>query len=82
MRYSNEMNERMRAMLARDKVGAPEGFTAVFSGDLNRLFNDYFDLEKEASVSIVPDEKGNFTVSVSATAKKLKQFSFTADLPK
>lgn len=80
MRADRQIAKRMREMLTHDKVGVKDGFYSLLKGDINRLLGDYFDLIGEAKVDIEQGEGGNYVVSISVDAGRIKQFDTTADL--
>lgn len=80
MRRDREIASRMREMLTRDKVGVKEGFSTALSGDLNRLLGDYFELQEPVDIDIAFCENGEYKISVSACATRIKQFDTTLDV--
>lgn len=80
MRQDRDIAKRMRDMLTHDKVGVKEGFSTALMGDLNRLLGDYFDLCDTAEVDVVLRENGEYGVTVTATASRIKQFETTLDI--
>lgn len=80
MKASREIAERMREMLQRDKMGIKEGFVTALNGDLNRTLNDYFDLNDKCKLTIDSDDNGGYTLSLTATANRIKSFESTADI--
>ena len=82
MRASREIADRMKAILARDKMGIHAGFMSALNGDVSRVFSDYFDLAEPPVVGVKPDDDGNYEITVAATAVRVKRFETTCDLPK
>ncbi len=80
MKRDREIAKRMRDMLIHDKVGVKEGFSTALTGDLNRILNDYFDLTDAAEIDIVLMDSGEYRITVSASATRIKQFETTFDI--
>lgn len=80
MRADRQIAKRMREMLTHDKVGVKDGFYSLLRGDVNRILRDYFDLQNDAKIDIEQGDSGDYIVSISATATRIKQFDTTADL--
>jgi hypothetical protein len=79
-RYENDIMNRMYAMLSRDKTGIKDGFTDALTAELDRLLVDYFDLLSPATMTILPEDDGSYTVTVTARAARILNFNSTADL--
>lgn len=75
-----EITERLRVMLTRDKLGVKEGFMTALNNDLNRLLKDYFDLKENCGLIIEQDAEGEYVLNFSARATRIKSFESTADL--
>lgn len=80
MRADRQIAKRMREMLTHDKVGVKDGFYSLLKGDINRVLRDYFDLQDDAKIDIEQGDGGNYILSISANASRIKQFDTTADL--
>lgn len=80
MKLAEEMADRLRGMLTRDKIGVKEGFMTALNNDLNRLLGDYFELEEECGLNIEQDTGGNYLLTLGARASKIKSFESTVDL--
>lgn len=81
MRRAAQMQERIRQMLTKDKIG-DTGFLSAMKRDVARVLGDYFQLssEPEISVSVLPD--GGYAVTVCARAEDVRRFRTTESLPR
>lgn len=79
MGLNKEMTERIKSMLARDKTGIKEGFASALNGDLNKLLSDYFELSGRAEIKVEATEDGDYKLSFSARATRIKSFDSTCD---
>lgn len=80
LRPSKEMENRLKNMLTRDKMGVGQGFLTALSGDLNRLLGDYFSLDGEVKTEINPLDDGTYEIKIVGSANKIKAFSSTSEL--
>ncbi|HKL93885.1 MAG TPA: cell division topological specificity factor MinE [Clostridia bacterium] len=71
---AREATTRLQALLVKDKVQAPEGFTDILKSDLMRLLNDYFELSGGVCVDIKLTEASDFDIHISAKAHRIKTF--------
>ncbi len=76
---SKMMADRLRHILAKDKVNVKDGFIKALSGDCQKLLNDYFDLNEQCKIEIDQDLEGVFCVNIQAKATRIKQFDTTMD---
>ncbi len=79
MRASKQIAERMKNMLVRDKMGVGEGFTAALKGDVEKLLDDYFTVER-ADATVELNDDGKYEIRIVAIATAIKSFSSTADM--
>lgn len=79
MKIATDVAQRMRDMLTQDKVGVSQGFAVAMKGDITHTLRDYFDIDEDVSVSVRQETDGKYSVSVSAKANRIKQFSTTLD---
>lgn len=81
MRRAWQMQERIRQMLTKDKIG-DAGFLSALKKDLGRVLGDYLILsgEPEISVAVAPD--GGYAVTVGARAEDIRRFHTTENLPR
>ncbi|MEG1529867.1 MAG: hypothetical protein RR405_05870, partial [Clostridia bacterium] len=77
---SKEIEDRLRGILTRDKVGVKNGFMVALNGDLNRLLGDYFELSVCGDVKVEQNGDGEYEVEFCAKASRIKSFDTTADL--
>lgn len=80
MRADRDISNRMRQILTRDKLGVKEGFITALNNDCNHLFNDYFELNGRLAVRIEQTEDGQYSLSITGKAVRIKQFDTTADI--
>lgn len=80
MKISTSVADRMRDMLIRDKVGFTDGFAAAMKGDITHALQDYFDIDGEVRISVKQENDGRYSVSVNASATRIKQFATTLDI--
>lgn len=79
IRASKLMSDRLKGMLVRDKTGLGQGFKAAMSADIARTLSDYFCLSGGVEIDVEPLDNGNFSVTITSTAKKILRFDSTAD---
>lgn len=77
MRPAREMANRMKKMLIRDKIGIDDGFMRAVNNDIRRTLDDYFCIVDEVKIEVEPTDDGNYSLSINATANKIKNFSTT-----
>jgi septum formation topological specificity factor MinE len=77
---AEEMKKRLGDMLTRDKVGVNEGFMTALDNDVNKLLNDYFELDKKCGIKVSQGENGKYILTLSASASRIKSFLSTADI--
>lgn len=82
MKASKQIASRMRDMLTRDKVGIKEGFSTALENDLNNVLGDYFSLDGRAKIDVAQNERGVYTITIEASATRVKQFQTTLDMPR
>lgn len=80
MRRDREIAKRLKDMITHDKVNVKEGFSTAFASDINRVLNDYFDLKDNAIIDVELGDGGEYTVTVTAEACRIKQFETTMDI--
>ncbi len=80
MKAERDIAKRMREMLTQDKLGIKEGFSSALMNDLNKLLNDYFELDAPVEVEVELKENGKYAVNISAVADRVKQFETTFDI--
>lgn len=80
MRADKQIANRMREILTKDKMGIKEGFFDILSKDMNNLLRNYFDLEKDAKITIEQSEQGVYKITVEGIASKIKQFDTTKEM--
>lgn len=80
MRADKQIANRMREILTKDKMGIKEGFFDILSKDMNNLLRNYFDLEKDAKITIEQSERGVYKIAVEGIASKIKQFDTTKEM--
>ena len=51
MRHAAEMQERLRKMLTKDKIG-DAGFVSALKRDVGRVLKDYFELSDEPELTV------------------------------
>lgn len=76
---ADEMKRRLSAILTRDKVGVSDGFSSALNSDLNKLLNDYFELDRRCEI-VITQEDGIYKLVLEAKASRIKSFSSTAEL--
>lgn len=81
MRRADAMQERMRKMLTKDKIG-DAGFVSALKRDVGRVLKDYFDLSAEPEVIVAAGDDGGYAVTVSARADDVRRFRTTENLPR
>ncbi len=77
---SRDIQERMKTILVRDKLGVGDGFMSVFKTELSRLASDYFDFDREIDVAVELVDNGKYQVKISFTANNTKSFCSTQDM--
>ncbi len=77
MRPAREMANRMKKMLIHDKIGVDDGFLRALNNDIYRTLEDYFCISNDVKIEVDPKEDGNYSVSICATATKIKNFNTT-----
>lgn len=80
LRPSKLMEERLKELLTRDKMGAGEGFSSAMTKDLARVFADYFDLVSQPVAAVVRDEDGMYEVKVTVRASAVRRFRTTEEM--
>jgi len=80
LKAERDIAKRMREMLTQDKLGIKEGFSSALMNDLNKLLNDYFELDAPVEVEVELKENGKYAVNISAVADRVKQFETTFDI--
>ena len=80
MKISTSVADRMREMLTRDKVGFTDGFAVAMKGDITHALQDYFDIDGEVRISVKQENDGRYSVSVNASATRIKQFATALDI--
>lgn len=80
MKVSTSVADRMREMLTRDKVGFTDGFAVAMKGDITHALQDYFDIDGEVQISVKQENDGRYSVSVNASATRIKQFATILDI--
>ena len=80
MKVSTSVADRMREMLTRDKVGFTDGFAVAMKGDITHALQDYFDIDGEVQISVKQENDGRYSVSVNASATRIKQFATALDI--
>lgn len=81
MRHAAEMQERLRKMLTKDKIG-DAGFVSALKRDVGRVLKDYFELSDEPELTVAVNADGGYTVTVSARADDIRRFRTTESLPR
>lgn len=80
MRVSSQIADRMKTMLVRDKLGVSDGFLQVFKGEINKIVNDYFVVDRPIEVQIELLDNGKYEVKMDFSASATKGFSTTRDM--
>ena len=81
MRHAAEMQERLRKMLTKDKIG-DAGFVSALKRGAGRVLKDYFDLSDEPELPVAVNADGVYAVTVSARADDIRRFRTTESLPR
>lgn len=81
MRHAAEMQERLRKMLTKDKIG-DAGFVSALKRDVGRVLKDYFELSDEPELTVAANADGGYAVTVSARADDIRRFRTTESLPR
>ena len=63
---------RLKKIINTDTFGTLNENIDILKSDINKLLNSYFELEKDAQLSVQPNENGDLIVSVTARAKRVK----------
>ena len=79
MRHAAEMQERLRKMLTKDKVG-DAGFVSALKSDVGRVLQGYFELSDEPALPGAVKADGGYAVTVSARADDIRRFRTTESL--
>ena len=81
LRHAAEMQERLRKMLTKDKIGNA-GFVSALKRDVGRVLKDYFELSDEPELTVAVNADGGYAVTVSARADDIRRFRTTESLPR
>ena len=63
---------RLKKIINTDTFGTLNENIDILKSDIKKLLNSYFELEKDAQLSVQPNENGDLIVSVTARAKRVK----------
>lgn len=77
MKVAKDISSRMKEMLLDNKIGVKSGFINVLNKDVNKLLNDYFQLNYDVRVDINQIENGDYLIEIKGVASKIKQFETT-----
>lgn len=64
---------RLETILEKDRLSIGQEYVDLIASDLQKLLADYMELKDKVTVTIKKDDK-DFSVKISATAKRLKTF--------
>lgn len=64
---------RLKRVLLQDSLNIPNGVLSVLKQDISAVLNSYFELIKEANVSIEVHEDGVYGISITAEGKNAKK---------
>jgi len=70
--------ERVKSVIGSDRLNLSKDYTSLISFDIEKLLEDYFELNGNLDFSITTTEKG-YEFTVKGSALRLKPFNF---LPK
>ena len=65
---------RMENLINNDRLKNGGGFIGLLTGDIDRVLKDYFDYKGYPNVEVVKNS-GNFAVTISLSAERIKAFS-------
>ena len=64
---------RLETILEKDRLLVGKEYADLIASDVYKILADYMDLEGDVNLVIKKEDK-NFSVSITATAKRLKTF--------
>lgn len=77
MKIKDQVSNRIRDMLTKDKFGVDDGFMAAFRSDVTNMVKDYFQVSGGVDVAVLENEDGKYGVKISFVADKINSFETT-----